>query len=182
MSTIVIAPNSVLAQKAKLVSKVDNSILKIIDEMKTSLLSATDPIGVGLAAPQIGKSLQIFITKPTTESKISVFINPKIKYLNSENLLRKNSKKKYTKLEGCLSLPKIWGEVRRKPALSIEFLDENGKNQKKTYRSFMAIIIQHEVDHLNGVLFPKRVLEQKRTLYKSEKNEKGHDIFEEIKL
>jgi len=182
MSTIVVAPNSVLALKAKLVLKVDNSILKIIDEMKTLLVSATDPIGVGLAAPQIGKSLQIFITKPTAESKISVFINPKIKYLNPDNLLSKESKKKYTKLEGCLSLPKIWGEVRRKPALSIEFLDEKGKNQKKTYHGFMATIIQHEVDHLNGFLFPTRVLEQKNTLYKSEKNEKGHDIFEEIKI
>jgi len=182
MSTIVTAPNSVLALKAKPVLKIDGTILKIIDEMKTALVSATDPIGVGLAAPQIGKSLQIFITKPTTESKISVFINPKIKYLNSEDSLRKNSKKKYTKLEGCLSLPKIWGEVRRKPALTIEFLDKNGKNQKKTYRSFMATIIQHEVDHLNGVLFPKRVLEQKSVLFKSEKNEKGHDIFEEIKI
>ena len=81
-----------------------------------------------------------------------------------------------------MSLPKIWGEVRRKPALTIEFLDKNGRNQKKTYRSFMATIIQHEVDHLNGVLFPKRVLEQKSALFKSEKNEKGQDIFEEIKI
>lgn len=182
MATIVTAPNLVLAQKAKTISKIDSEILKIIAEMKAALVSATDPIGVGLAAPQIGKSLQIFVTKPTAESNISVFINPKIKFLNSEKPVKTNSRKRYTKLEGCLSLPNIWGEVRRKPVLQIEFMDENGKTYKKTYRGFMATIIQHEVDHLNGVLFPKRVLEQKKVLFKSNKNDKGQDVFKEIKI
>ncbi|MCL4353991.1 peptide deformylase [Patescibacteria group bacterium] len=181
MSTIVKAPNPVLAQKAKKVVKIDSNIKKFLEEMKTSLLTAADPIGVGLAAPQVGKSLQIFITKPTLESPISVFINPKIT-LTDEQPVKKAKKTKSKKLEGCLSLPNIWGEVKRNPSLQITFLDENGKKRTKKFKGFMATIIQHEVDHLNGVLFPKRVLEQKGALYKSEKNEKGEEIFDEIKI
>ena len=181
MSEIVTAPNNVLAKKAKPVGKVNKNILNIIEDMKVSLLSATDPIGVGLAAPQIGRSLQIFITKPTIESKISVFINPKI-ILLEKTVLKKKESKKYTKLEGCLSLPSVWGEVKRSSSLTLEYINTKGKKRTSIFKGFMAIIIQHEIDHLNGVLFPKRVLEQAGTLYKSEKNKEGKEIFEEIKI
>jgi peptide deformylase len=181
MSEIVIAPNQVLAKKAKPVGKINKNILKIIEDMKSALLSAKDPIGVGLAAPQIGKSLQIFITKPTIEAQIKVFINPKIKILE-ETKSKKNTSKKYTKLEGCLSLPAVWGEVKRAPVLTLEYLDEKGKIRINVFRGFMATIIQHEVDHLNGTLFPKRVLEQEGTLYKSEKNKEGKEVFEKIQI
>ena len=181
MSEIVIAPNQVLAKKAKQVGKINKNILKIIEEMKQALLSASDPVGVGLAAPQIGKSLQIFITKPTSESKIKVFINPKINQLEKSNS-KKETRKKYTKLEGCLSLPAIWGEVKRSPVLTLEYLDERGKKRTNVFRGFMATIIQHEVDHLNGTLFPKRVLEQEGVLYKSGKNKEGKEVFEEIQI
>lgn len=181
MSIIVKAPNPVLAQKTKKVARIDSNIKKILEEMKTALLTATDPIGVGLAAPQIGKSLQIFITKPTSESPISVFINPKIKLID-EQPVKKIKKIKTKKLEGCLSLPEIWGEVKRNPAVQVSFLDEDGKKRTKKFKGFMATIIQHEVDHLNGVLFPKRVLEQQGALYKSEKDKNGEEIFEELKI
>lgn len=182
MSPIVKAPNSVLAQKAKEIIKVDKTVLKVVEEMKTSLLSATDPIGVGLAAPQIGKSLQLFITKPTAQSDVGVFINPKIKKIEDKKTNSKKKKIKAKKLEGCLSLPDIWGEVTRHPIIQIEYLDEYGRKHNKKFSGFMATIIQHEMDHLNGVLFPKRVFEQKGVLYKSEKNEKGEEIFDEIKI
>lgn len=181
MSKIVIAPNQILAKKAKPVGIVNKNILEIIEEMKLALLSASDPVGVGLAAPQIGKSLQIFITKPTSESKIKVFINPRIKQLEKSDS-KKETRKKYTKLEGCLSLPAIWGEVKRSSVLTLEYLDEKGKKRTNVFRGFMATIIQHEVDHLNGALFPKKVLEQKGTLYKSGKNKEGKEVFEEIQI
>ena len=78
MFKIVTAPNPVLSGTAKPVVKVDKDIVKIIEEMKETLLATTDPKGVGLAAPQVGKSLKIFIAKPTDNSKIYVFINPEI--------------------------------------------------------------------------------------------------------
>lgn len=179
MLAIVNAPNPVLSEKAKKVLKIDKAILSLINEMKTSLESAFDPIGVGLAAPQIGKSLRIFIAKPGPKSKVSVFINPVI--TKTENL-NNDVDKKTTKLEGCLSLKDIWGNVQRYNEINLTYLDENGKKHQKRFKGFMATIVQHEVDHLNGILFPKRVLEQKGTLYKSHKDKNGEDVFEELKI
>ena len=86
MLKIVQAPNGVLSQKAKKIAKVDKETLKLISEMEEALLSAKDPIGVGLAAPQVGKSLQLFVAKPTKKSKLMVFINPHIeKFESKEN-------------------------------------------------------------------------------------------------
>lgn len=180
MLEIVKAPNPVLSAKAKSIKKVDKGISKLIAQMEESLDSATDPIGVGLAAPQVGKSLQLFIAKPSLKSPISVFINPRIiKKIVSKS---KGKKANTKKLEGCLSLPNIWGEVNRYPEVMVEYLDETGKKHQRKLTGFMSTIVQHEIDHLNGVLFPKKVLEQKGTMYKSEKNEKGEDVFDELEL
>ncbi|MCL4353383.1 peptide deformylase [Patescibacteria group bacterium] len=178
MSDIIIAPNPVLSEISQSVTSVDKTILGIIDDMKLALSLAKDPVGVGLAAPQIGKSLRIFIAKPTPKSEVFTFINPVI--TKEANLEAKQ--KKTTKLEGCLSLPNIWGEVQRYNVVTVEFIDEQGRKHNRKFKGFMATIIQHEIDHLNGIIFTKRVLEQKGTLYKSEKNEKGEDIFEEINI
>jgi len=196
---IVTAPHPILTQSAKpctvrhgakQISKINASILKLIEEMKQVLLAAKDPEGVGLAAPQVGHPLQLFITKPTPKSPIHVFINPKIvssiKYqvLSKKNDSIPNTKYKIhnTKLEGCLSLPNIWGEVVRPPSVTLSYLDEKGTTHNRTFAGLSATIIQHEMDHLNGILFPKRVLEQKGKLYKSHKDEKGEDVFEEIEI
>lgn len=197
MLKILNVPNPVLSESAKQISKIDASVLKLVEEMKISLLSAKDPVGVGLAAPQIGKSLQIFIAKPTSKSKIQVFINPTIvqnteaSHLTIDNdrvnkLNKTIGEKSSTKLEGCLSLPNIWGEVKRDPTIKLQYqliTNNHGLITKThTFSGFMATIIQHEMDHLQGILFPKRVLEQKGTLYKSHKNEKNEDVFEEIEI
>lgn len=180
MLEIVKAPNPTLSFKAKSVTKIDKSVLNLLSDMKDALDSASDPIGVGLAAPQVNKPLCIFITKPTFKSKVFVFINPKI--IEKNSFAKKIKEDKSRKLEGCLSLPNIWGEVERYDEIFLEYQDETGKIHKRKFSGFMSTIIQHEIDHLNGVLFPKRVLEQKGTLYKSEKDEKGEDIFEELRV
>lgn len=180
MLQIVTAPNPVLSAKANSVARVDKAILNLIEQMEDALDRASDPIGVGLAAPQVGKSLNLFITKPTAKSKMFVFINPKITF--KKTLPEEKDNKKTFKLEGCLSLVNIWGEVQRAPEITVEYLDETGKAHKRQFRGFLATIIQHEIDHLNGILFPKRVLEQKGVLYHSYKNSKGEDEFEELKI
>jgi len=184
MTNILTAPNPVLSQKARPVKKIDKSILQFIEEMKQTLLTAKDPEGVGLAAPQVGKPLQIFIMKPTPKSPIQVLINPVINSFSKEltPLKRPKHSKAPHKLEGCLSLPSIWGNVLRHPQLTLSYLDEKGNRHEKKFTGFMATIIQHEMDHLQGVLFPKRVLEQKGKLYKSHKDEKGQEVFEEIEI
>jgi peptide deformylase len=179
MLSIITAPNQILSTKVKSVTKVDKDILDFIKQMEESLNFATDPIGVGLAAPQVAKSLAIFIAKPTEKAKLQVFINPKITKIEGPT---GKAKGKTKKLEGCLSLHNIWGEVERAKAVWLDYMDETGKQHHKKFNGFIANIIQHEVDHLNGILFPKRVLEQKGTLYESKKNSKGDDIFEELTI
>ncbi len=186
MSTIVIAPGPVLSEisSSYVFQKNDKFLSAFLKEMEEALLSAHDPKGVGLAAPQIGKTLSIFIAKPTEKSKISVFINPKIIELEQKKLsgAKSASGGRIKKLEGCLSLPNIWGEVKRSPSVTLNYFDRKGIQKTKNFTGFMATIIQHEVDHLQGILFPRRVLEQKGKLYKSTKNKKGEDEFEEISI
>ncbi len=188
MTKIISAPNPVLSQASKsyVFKNPDKFLPAFLKEMEKALLEANDPKGVGLAAPQIGKNLAIFIAKPTEKSKISVFINPQI--VESENsllqglALQNQTKKRVKKLEGCLSLPSVWGEVKRSPEVILSYFDQKGVQRTKKFTGFMATIIQHEVDHLHGILFPKRVLEQKGKLYKSSKNKKNEDEFEEISI
>lgn len=194
---IVQAPEPVLSQTAAPVAKVDKAIKKLLQEMEETLISQTDPEGVGLAAPQIGKSLQIFIVKQDPNSPLMTFINPviektfvkppkkpdEVKQSTKAAQAKKKAKiDKGVQLEGCLSLKDIWGVVKRPYGVIVSYEDEVGVKHKKTFEGFIATIIQHEVDHLHGVLFPKRVLEQKNPLYHSVKNDKGEIEFEEIEI
>lgn len=182
MTKIVNAPNHVLSQIAKPFDFQKDNLSSLLKKMEEALLSAEDPKGVGLAAPQIGKSLSIFITKPTEKSKIQIFINPRVVESKPGQKLEAGSQKRVRKLEGCLSLRNVWGDVLRAPSVTLEYQTQNGKKQKRQFSGFMATIVQHETDHLNGILFPKRVLEQKGKLYKSYKNKKGEDEFEELSI
>jgi peptide deformylase len=193
MYSIVTAPNKILLDTAKPVTKFDKKLKNIFMGMAETLIATSDPIGVGLAAPQVGLSLRIFQMKPTEKSKVTSFINPVIESISSEEEIPhftnsakiENHKPKSSRnklLEGCLSLPNIWGNVTRKKELTLAFQDENGNKLKQTFSGFSAIIVQHEVDHLNGILFTKHVISQKEKLFKSHKDEKGEDIFEEIKI
>lgn len=182
MVKILNAPSLVLSQKTKDYDFKDKSLPKLLKDMESALDSATDPKGVGLAAPQIGKAISVFIAKPSEKGKVWVFVNPVIK--SREKLVVKSIKKSkgHRKLEGCLSLKDIWGEVMRPNWVSLSYFDENGATHNKKFKGFLSTIVQHEVDHLNGVLFPKHVLEQKGQLYHSSKDEKGIDIFEPIEI
>lgn len=185
MLSIVQAPAPILSTPAKRIGKIDKDIKKIIAEMTHSLLHATDPEGVGLAAPQVGKSLQLFLIKESPKDPLLVFINPVLHITEGQSLqitAKKEKKDKEVKLEGCLSLQDIWGVVNRYPEIDLTYQDESGKLHTKHFDSFLATIIQHEYDHLQGILFPRRVLEQNGKLYKSVKDAKGETEFEEISL
>lgn len=191
---IVQSPDPVLSQIAQPVEKVDKVIKQLLADMEKTLSEQVDPEGVGLAAPQVGKSLQIFIVKQDPESPLMTFINPVIKKTfekPEEKTEKKSSKGKAAKrekkdkgvqLEGCLSLKDIWGVVKRPHGIVLSYIDETGMQHEKTFEGFLATIIQHEVDHLQGTLFPKRVLEQKNHLYHSVKTRKGEIEFEEIEI
>lgn len=193
MYTIVTTPNKILLQTAKPVTNFDKRLKNIIKGMEEALRATVDPIGVGLAAPQVGLSLRLFVMKPTENSQITAIINPEIlklsdskqipDFTNSKKVESKKPKKSKGKLlEGCLSLPNIWGNVTRAKEVTLSFQDENGNKKTETFTSFPAIIIQHEIDHLNGILFTKHVISQGEKLFKSHKNEKGEDEFEEMTI
>jgi peptide deformylase len=184
MYNIVKAPDPILTQVAKPVNKIDASILDLIERMKQTLFQAKDPEGVGLAAPQVGKSLQLFIVRQTETSPVLVFLNPTIIDFTDRKPHKTSQKNqvKDIKLEGCLSLRNIWGVVKRHNSLRLAYTDLTGKKHEKTFNGFLATIIQHEVDHLNGILFTQRVLEQKGKLYRSKKNEEGETVFEEMQI
>lgn len=181
---IVQAPDPVLSAKAQPIKKIDQPLLELIEAMKETLITASDPEGVGIAAPQVGKSLQLFIIKPDHEAPFSVFINPVVKliYPQEKKTSKAKQKKNRTKLEGCLSLKDIWGTVERAPKVEATYMDETGVTQTKVFSGWPATIIQHEHDHLEGILFPRRVLEQQGRLYKSHKDEEDQDVFEPLEL
>lgn len=176
---IVQTPDPVLTKQVEKVTKFDNKLKAILSEMKEALLAAKDPAGVGLAAPQIGYSLRIFATRPTKKATVSFYINPQIVSLSQEET---KQPKDETPLEGCLSIENTWGFVERKKNVTITFQDGKGKKHTQTFTGFPAAIIQHEVDHLNGILFTTRVLEQKGKLYEITKDKNGKNILKELPL
>ncbi len=130
----------VLRKKAETVKDPKNpEIQTLIKNMIATMKSAK---GLGLAAPQVGVSWRIFTVD--IESKIFVFINPEAKDFSKESGLFE---------EGCLSVQKTWGPVIRPKKLTIKALDENGKPIKIRAKGLLARVTQHEMDHLNGVLF-----------------------------
>lgn len=119
--------------------KIDERILDLIKDMRKIMLKLD---GVGLAACQIGKNIRLFVVNPDL-SKKWVFINPEI---------LKISKKTDIAEEGCLSLPGIFLPIKRARSLKIKALDENGKEFELKAKELLARVIQHETEHLDGIL------------------------------
>ena len=153
----------VLRIKSKPVIKIDKKISTLIRDLKDTLTTQKDPEGVGLAAPQIGKNVRVFVIMPTPKS-LRVFVNPEIVSISEEKNMPKNSAGKKI-MEGCLSLPHYYGPLRRSQEIRIKYLDSFGKEQTETLKGLDAQIIQHECDHLEGILFIDRLIEQKTPLY-----------------
>jgi len=192
MLRIVHAPASVLTKKARPVAVIDKRIQRLVYDMEETLIGQVDPQGVGLAAPQVDVDLAIFIIKPTLKADTQVFINPNIVKLgdasggvprhartspDGEEHWRGGESRQDPadsediKLEGCLSIPRIWGPVTRYPKVLVEYQDLTGEKHTEWFKGFKAVIIQHETDHLMGTLFTERVLEQKGKLYEEKEGE-----------
>ena len=150
---IVYLPNPILRKKAKPVTKFDKDLQTLIDDMIETLREAP---GVGLAAPQINLPMQLAVIEyaegeedqeegdPPLPKKLYVLINPEI---------IKTSEEKILGIEGCLSIPGLIGEVERHESVQVKALNRHGNPVKLKVKGWMARIFQHEIDHLNGVLF-----------------------------
>ncbi len=146
--SIRIIGDKVLRQVAKPVTEITDEIKQLIADMKITLY---DKDGVGLAAPQVGRSLRIIISDPywyrNNKKNPRVLINPKFLEFEGET----------TSDEGCLSIPGIFEKVIRAERVVIEALDENGEMKQHSADGLFATSLQHEYDHLEGVLFVDRV-------------------------
>ena len=125
-------------------------------------------IGVGLSAVQIGKPLRLFVAYSPKSKKDLVFVNPKITWRSKK--LTDGVPERESKHEGCLSVPGYLGIVKRAEAIRLRYRTLAGREQERRFSGFFATVIQHEMDHLNGVLFIDRALEQKGKIYKLEEN------------
>lgn len=180
MRPIVTTPNAVLATPAKTVTFFDKRLVKLVKDMKATLRGTKNPKGVGLAAPQIGEPWRVFVTRPRDADPIRAFINPEITKTSEDQT--DGVPERENKLEGCLSIPKIWGKVNRSATLTLTYQDKTGAKHTEKFAGFLATIIQHETDHTNGILFVQRVLEQNGKLYQVGKDENGKEILDEIEL
>jgi peptide deformylase len=133
--------NPVLHRKAKKVRKIDGSIQKLIDDMIDTM---HDIEGVGLAAPQVGVPLQVVVIQMPEEEDVITLINPEIV---------KTSEESEEMTEGCLSLPGYKGDVKRFTSITVKARDREGKLIRIKGEGLMAQALQHEVDHINGIVF-----------------------------
>jgi peptide deformylase len=156
LRTIVTLPDPVLRKKAREVHKFDKDLHQLIDDMVETMREAP---GVGLAAPQIGLSERLIVVEyyerdedeedEDAPKKLFAVINPEIIKASDEMAMG---------VEGCLSIPGLQGEVERHAEIQIKGLNRHGKPVKIKAKGWMARIFQHEIDHLNGVLFPDRAV------------------------
>ncbi|MDA9598631.1 peptide deformylase [Candidatus Pelagibacter sp.] len=144
VKTILTEPNKILRQVSKPVTKVSKDDQKLMDDMLETMYAAN---GIGLAAIQIGVPKRIIvmdISKDQQNKEPRYFVNPVIKNKNPE---------KATYEEGCLSVPNQFAEIDRPSKCDVEYLDYNGKKQNLHAEGLLATCIQHEMDHLEGILF-----------------------------
>lgn len=108
----------------------------------------------GLAAIQIGAPLRLFAVRVSQQNSFQIFMNPQLEFLGEATDIRD---------ESCLSIPHVTGKVPRHKRIRLTFTDESGNERTEKYDGFVARVIQHEYDHLNGILFTDKAMEVKRT-------------------
>ncbi len=160
-------PNAILRKQAHKVTDFGKDTQTLMDDMIDTL---RDEPGVGLAAPQVNVSLRLIVveyplddSKEDAKPKTFVVANPEITYMSEETVKG---------IEGCLSVPNLLGEVERAIEITVVGQNRQGKKQKIKATGWLARIFQHEIDHLNGILFVDRA----EKLYQPEEIEEGDRV------
>lgn len=144
---IITVPHPTLYKKARKVSDFGQTLQTLIDDMVETMREAP---GVGLAAPQVNAPFRLIVVEfgdeedETVPSKLYALINPEISRHSQETVVG---------TEGCLSVPNLIGEVERYESITVKSLNRQGKPMKVKAKGWLARILQHEIDHLNGVIF-----------------------------
>jgi peptide deformylase len=152
---LIILPDPILRQASKPIERVDDELKRLADDMLETMYDAP---GIGLAAIQIGvprRMLVIDVSREGEDKQPQVFINPEI---------LKSSDERSVYEEGCLSIPDYYAEVERPATITLKYLDRDGKELTAEADGLLATCLQHEIDHLNGVLFIDHISRLKREM------------------
>lgn len=152
---ILTAPDQRLKQKSKPVAAVDDELRRLLDDMLETMYAAP---GVGLAAIQVGvptRALVIDVSRDDEPKNPLFLINPEIVWASDEDASYE---------EGCLSLPDQFADVARPAAVRVRYLDRNGNRKELEAEGLLAVCVQHEMDHLDGVLFVDHISALKRNM------------------
>lgn len=166
---IVALPNQTIRNKSLAVAGFDESLRSIISDLIETSEIQTDPPALGMAAPQIGIFKRAFVAR--IRNKFRPFVNPKITKISPEET---------SLMEGCFSVKGLYGQVMRPSEIEVEYQDTFGKKVKGKLKGLPAKIFQHELDHLNGVLFIDHVDTQNGKMFRPKKNKDGKEEFIEI--
>jgi peptide deformylase len=154
-------PNKTLLEHSKEVKEIDETVSRFVDDLVETMRGST---GVGIAAPQVGRLLRIIVVDVTPKNPGHgelVLINPKI--------IAQSGKRKGR--EGCLSIPGFIANIKRSKKVTVSALDRRGKAIEIKASGFEAVALQHEIDHLDGILFLDRITDMKRDLLKRKPKE-----------
>lgn len=159
---ILLHPHPVLQKHAEPVADINAAALTLAEDMLATLGIAD---GVGLAAPQVGQSTRLIVldlgeerpdgTRNYAVKAPEMMFNPEIVAYGTETSTRQ---------EGCLSLPGLWAEVERPTEVKVKYLDKDGQLREETATGLKAVVLQHEIDHLNGVLFIEKLSASRKAL------------------
>jgi len=152
---IITAPDPRLKQKAEPIATVDDAVRRLLDDMMATMYAAP---GIGLAAPQVGvlkRAVVVDVAEVDEAKRVLKLINPELISVSDDDF-------KYE--EGCLSLPDHYAEVVRPHAIRLRHLDEQGETQELEAEGLLATCIQHEMDHLDGILFVDRISSIRRNV------------------
>jgi len=174
LKTILTAPDPRLKKKSKPVASVDAEVRQLMDDMLETMYAAP---GIGLAAPQVGvlkRVIVLDIDREDVKTGPLFLANPEIIEASDEDV---------TYEEGCLSVPEHYSDVVRPARVKVRYLDRDGKKQEMACEGLLATCVQHEIDHLDGILFIDRISRLKRSLYVQKRkkalrreSEEGEDV------
>ena len=160
---ILLYPNPILRKKSVEVERIDDSVRLLLDNMTETMRAAR---GLGLSAPQVGESIRVVVVSDASgfspeEKENENMEMPVIEMINP--VIRSGSGRKMES-EGCLSIPGLVAKVGRKESVEVEWLSRNGETSSATLTGLTARIVQHETDHLDGILFVDRLSRLKRDM------------------
>ena len=158
VKTILQAPNVKLNTRCEEVSEITEDIKKLVKDLKDTLTSANHPQGAGLAAPQVGVTKRVCIVRKFSEDEKSKSEEVLQEYVLINPVITSKSKDTSIWWEACLSINDTYGKVERANKVKVEAIDDNGNPVKLNTGGFLARVIQHEVDHLDGILFTSKVV------------------------